>query len=294
AHLPAEEADILRSQVQVTPVKVSFFKLYRYATAFDIAILAVGYFCSIAAGALLPLMTIIFGQLSQTFVEYFAYGGSAESFQQQINKFTLYFVYLGIGVIAFTFVETFIHIDRGEVLSARIREQYLAATLRQNIGYFDKLGSGEITTRITADTNLVQEGMSEKVGLIITGLSTFISAFVIGFIKSWKLTLILLSVVVAIVVTMGLLSTFMVKFSLRSLEGYSVGGTLAEEVFSSVRNVQAFGVQERLANEYDKYLRVTEKWAFRQGAVLALMLGSLWFYIYNNYALAFWQGSRFV
>ncbi|KAK9494809.1 P-loop containing nucleoside triphosphate hydrolase protein [Lipomyces doorenjongii] len=294
AHLPPEEADILRAQVQVTPVKVSFFKLYRYATAFDIALLAVGYFCSIAAGALLPLMTIIFGQLSQTFVEYFAYGGSAESFQHQINKFTLYFVYLGIGVIVFTFVETFIHIDRGEVLSARIRQQYLAATLRQNIGYFDKLGSGEITTRITADTNLVQEGMSEKVGLIITGLSTFISAFVIGFIKSWKLTLILLSVVVAIVLTMGLLSTFMVKFSLRSLEGYSVGGTLAEEVFSSVRNVQAFGVQERLANEYDKYLRVTEKWAFRQGVTLALMLGSLWFYIYNNYALAFWQGSRFV
>ncbi|KAK9367521.1 P-loop containing nucleoside triphosphate hydrolase protein [Lipomyces kononenkoae] len=293
-HLLPEEADILRNQVQVTPVQMSFFKLYRYATRYDIAVLIFGYFCSIVAGALLPIMTIVFGQLSQTFVTYFAYGGTPEAFQHEIDKYTLYFVYLGIGMIVFTFVETYIHIDRGEVLSSRIREQYLLATLRQNIGYFDKLGSGEITTRITADTNLVQEGMSEKVGLILTGVATFVSAFVIGFIKSWKLTFILLSVVVAIVVTMGFLSTFMAKFALRSLEGYSVGGTLAEEVISSVRNVQAFGVQDRLANEYDKYLRITEKWGFRQGAALAIMFGTLWFYIYCNYALAFWEGSRFV
>ncbi|KAK9329587.1 P-loop containing nucleoside triphosphate hydrolase protein [Lipomyces starkeyi] len=294
AHLPPEEADLLRSQVQVTPVNLSFFKLYRYSTALDLAILAVGYVCSIIAGTLQPLMTIVFGQLSQTFVDFFAYGGSPEHFQHEINKFTLYFVYLGIGEFVFTFIGTFIHIDRGEVLSARIREQYLASTLRQNIAYFDKLGSGEITSRITADTNLVQEAMSEKVGIMLTGLSTFIAAFVISFIKSWKLTLILSSVVVAIVLTMGFLSTFMVKFSLRSLEGYSVGGTLAEEVLASVRNVQAFGVQDRLANDYDKYLRITEKWNFLQGIVMAVMFGSLFFCIYCNYALAFWQGSRFV
>jgi ATP-binding cassette, subfamily B (MDR/TAP), member 1 len=30
------------------------------------------------------------------------------------------------------------------------------AILRQNIAYFDKLGAGEVTTRITTDTNLLQ------------------------------------------------------------------------------------------------------------------------------------------
>lgn len=55
--------------------------------------------------------------------------------------------------------------------------------MRQNIGFFDRLGAGEITTRITADTNLIQDGISEKVGLTLTALATFITAFVIGFIK---------------------------------------------------------------------------------------------------------------
>lgn len=55
--------------------------------------------------------------------------------------------------------------------------------MRQNIAFFDKLGAGEITTRITADTNLVKDGISEKVGLTLTAMATFVTAFVIGFIK---------------------------------------------------------------------------------------------------------------
>lgn len=55
--------------------------------------------------------------------------------------------------------------------------------MRQNIAFFDKLGAGEITTRITADTNLIQDGISGKIGLTLTALATFITAFVIGFIK---------------------------------------------------------------------------------------------------------------
>lgn len=70
--------------------------------------------------------------------------------------------------------------DTGEHISGKIREKYLEACMRQNIGFFDKLGAGEITTRITADTNLVQDGMSEKVGLTLAAVATFITAFVIG------------------------------------------------------------------------------------------------------------------
>ena len=71
-------------------------------------------------------------------------------------------------------------IDTGEHISAKIRERYLEACLRQNIAFFDQIGAGEVTTRITADTNLIQDGISEKVGITFAALATFISAFVIG------------------------------------------------------------------------------------------------------------------
>jgi ATP-binding cassette subfamily B (MDR/TAP) protein 1 len=49
------------------------------------------------------------------------------------------------------------------VTTKRIREAYLRSVLRQNIGFFDTLGAGEVTTRITSDMHLIQEGISEKI-----------------------------------------------------------------------------------------------------------------------------------
>ena len=56
----------------------------------------------------------------------------------------------------------------GERLTRQIRERYLRAILRQNIAYFDKIGAGEITTRITSDTHLIQDGISEKVPMALS------------------------------------------------------------------------------------------------------------------------------
>lgn len=182
----------------------------------------------------------------------------------------------------------------GEHITGKIREQYLAAILRQNIAFFDKLGAGEITTRITADTNLVQDGISEKIALTLTAMATFVTAFVIAFIKYWKLTLILSSTVFAIVFVMGLGSTFIIKFNKQSLESYALGGTVAEEVMSSIRNATAFSTQDKLARQYDTHLAEAEKWGLKLKAGLAIMISAMMGIIYFNYGLSFWMGSRFI
>jgi len=184
------------------------------------------------------------------------------------------------------YASTVIFIYTGEHIASKVREAYLKAILRQNIGFFDKLGAGEITTRITAGTNVVQEGISEKIGLSLTAVASFLGAFVIAFIKSWKLTLILMSTVVAITLVMGGGSGFMVKFSKSSLNSYAEGGTVAEEVLSSIRNAQAFNTQEKLARQYDGYLAVAEVWGFKQRAVMGAMIGAMMCVVYLNYGMA--------
>lgn len=66
----------------------------------------------------------------------------------------------------------------GERLSKRIREKYLQAVLRQDIEFFDKVGAGEVATRIQTDTHLIQEGVSEKVALTVMYMSTFVTGYV--------------------------------------------------------------------------------------------------------------------
>ena len=211
-----------------------------------------------------------------------------------MSHFTLYFIYLAVGEFITIYICTVGYIYTGEHIAGKIREQYLAAILRQNIAFFDKLGAGEITTRITADTNLVQDGISEKIALTLTAMSTFVTAFVIAFIKYWKLTLILSSTVFAIVFVMGAGSTFIIKYNKQSLESYALGGSVAEEVISSIRNATAFSTQDKLARQYDAHLTEAEKWGLKLKVSLAIMISAMMGIIYFNYGLSFWMGSRFI
>jgi len=215
-------------------------------------------------------------------------------FNSQLSHFTLYFIYLAIGEFVTIYICTVGFIYTGEHITGKIREQYLAAILRQNIAFFDKLGAGEMTTRITADTNLVQDGISEKIALTLTAMATFVTAFVIAFIKYWKLTLILSSTVFAIVVIMGAGSAFIVKYNKQSLESYALGGSVAEEVISSIRNATAFGTQDKLARQYDAHLTEAEIWGKKLKMILAVMISGMMGIIYFNYGLSFWMGSRFI
>ena len=182
----------------------------------------------------MPLMTIIFGTLAGTYQGFFNHSVDPSDFQGTINHLVLYFIYLAVGEFVTIYVAMVGFIYTGEHISAKIREHYLASILRQNIGYFDKLGAGEITTRLTADTNLVQDCISEKVGLTLTAIATFITAYVIAYIKYWKLALILTSTIVAITVTMGALGGLITKYNKKSLAAYASGGTVAEEVIKSL------------------------------------------------------------
>lgn len=175
------------------------------------------------------------------------------------------------------FVLTYAHfvgfIYTGEHIAQKIREKYLHAILRQNIAVFDKLGAGEITTRITSDTNLCQDAISQKVGLTLQSVSTFISAFVIGFIRSWKLTLIMSSTVFSISIGMTIGASVMIKETNNSLQAYAQGGSLAEEVVSSIRNAVAFATQEKLARDYNVHLNQAKKHGVRMRVALGFMLG---------------------
>jgi ATP-binding cassette subfamily B (MDR/TAP) protein 1 len=101
------------------------------------------------------------------FADYFQGKKSYDDFTSALTHFVLYFIYLAIGEFVTVYISTVGFIYVGEHCTQKIREEYLKAMLRQNIAFFDKLGSGEIVTRITSDTNLIQDGISEKFGLTL-------------------------------------------------------------------------------------------------------------------------------
>lgn len=59
----------------------------------------------------------------------------------------------GVGMFLATYIFMNIWVYTGEVNARRVRERYLQAILRQDVAYFDKMGAGEVATRIQNDTS---------------------------------------------------------------------------------------------------------------------------------------------
>ncbi|KAI6782212.1 uncharacterized protein J7T54_002449 [Emericellopsis cladophorae] len=293
--LPEHEAEILRRQLDTPDLKHGLGKLYSYATRNDLLIMAAAAICSAASGAALPCMTIIFAGLQGVFQDYlFLKVLTQDQFNHEMVTYVLYFVYLAIGTFVATYISTVGFIYVGEHISSKIRQRYLESCMRQNIGFFDKLGAGEVTTRITADATTIQDGISEKVGLFISAIATFLTGFLIGFIKSWKLTLILSATVVALTINTSIATRFMGKYATPTMVAFAQGGSLADEVLSSIRIAMAFGTQSRLAQQYDSHLAISQKWGIKLKLAVAFMLAGMMSILYLNYGLAFWQGSTFL
>ena len=58
AHLSAEEREIIKRQLDIPPITVTFKTLYRYATRNDLIIVFISAIAAIIGGAVMPLMTV--------------------------------------------------------------------------------------------------------------------------------------------------------------------------------------------------------------------------------------------
>ncbi|KIP05158.1 hypothetical protein PHLGIDRAFT_129050 [Phlebiopsis gigantea 11061_1 CR5-6] len=314
------EVDEKAADVSVEPPKevkkevqpASFTSLFRFSTPFELTMNAIGLVCAAAGGAAQPLMSLLFGRLTQDFVSFGSvlnnlnlpgdagaqaradYPQAAAHFRRQAALNASYLTYIGVGMLFATFAYMFIWVYTGEINAKRLRERYLKAVLRQDVAYFDNVGAGEVATRIQTDTHLVQQGISEKVALVVNFLAAFVTGFVLAYVKSWRLALALSSILPCIAITGGVMNKFISTYMQMSLRHVAEAGSLAEEVISTVRTAQAFGTQNTLAELYDVFVgkarKVDMKAAIWHGGGLAVFF----FVIYSAYALAFDFGTTLI
>ena len=174
-----------------------------------------------------------------------------------------------------------------ERISRRVRLMYLRAVLRQDAGFHDRIGIGEIASRLETETLLFQASISEKVALSTMFLSSFLVAFVIAFSQLPRLAGILFIVVPCIAVAMVVLVIFVTKFEEKGLQSIAESGTLAEETISTIRTAKAYGLSSVLVGLYDGYLGVARREGFKLSAVASIGFASFDWMAYCSYALAF-------
>ncbi|KMU78211.1 leptomycin B resistance protein pmd1 [Coccidioides immitis RMSCC 3703] len=147
----------------------------------------------------------------------------------------------------------------------RLRLEYIKAILRQDMAYFDTYTPGSVATRISNNANLIQNGLSEKVGTAVQGFAMLIAAFVVAFTRSWRLTLPVATSIPTAVTLVGITVVLDTKIEAKVLDIYSKAGGLVEETLSSIRVVVAFGAGGKLRKKYDEHLDSAKKFGGEKG-----------------------------
>jgi ATP-binding cassette subfamily B (MDR/TAP) protein 1 len=204
----------------------------------------------------------------------------------------LYFVYIGIAEFITVYISTAGFVYVGERVGRETRQQFLEAILRQNMGFFDHLGTGEVINQITHNSFLVQTAISEKIATILMSMGTFLAAIIISLTFSWKLALISLSSVVLMFLLMGTVTRISTKFSTKSREAFDLGAGLAEDVIRSIKIITAYGAQDKLGAQFDAHLAEAEIWGIKTKVLLGVSIGGVTGILFLNLGLSFWEGSR--
>ncbi|PGH19361.1 hypothetical protein AJ80_04001 [Polytolypa hystricis UAMH7299] len=274
----------------------AYLRLLVYASPsfVDIVLLVVGLVGAIAAGIPFPIMGILFGELVDDLNTASCDAGAVEdgaAYQAAINDKVLIVVYLGIGYFALIYIHTFCWNLSGERLAQRIRELYFKSLLRKDVSFFDKMPAGEAASRITGDIATIQQGTSEKVGIVINSISFFVTAYIVAFIKDAKLGGMLVSLTPAYMIMSLVGGYYTQKYVGVMMERVSGASSIALEALSHTTVVHAFSANARLESKFAKLLGDAKSAGMKKSISVATQSGLLYFIAFSANALAFWQGS---
>ncbi|KAL2475097.1 ABC transporter B family member 9 [Abeliophyllum distichum] len=286
----AEEGRAMKNGSEKKDQKVPFYKLFYYSDKLDIVLIIVGTISAIGNGLTQPIMTLIFGQIINSF------GGTDSSHVvHEVSKVSLKYVYLAIGAGIASFLQMACWMISGERRAARIRGLYLRTLLRQDIEFFDtQTTTGEVIGRMSGDTILIQEAMGEKVGKFIQFTSTFIGGFIIAFCKGWLLALVLCSCIPALAIAGGCMSLLMTKMWSRGQVAYAEAGNVVEQTVGAIRTVASFTGEKKAAEKYDSKLQIAYASTVQQGLASGIGLGTVLLIVFCTYGLAIWYGSKLI
>jgi len=187
----------------------SYFRIIlQYSEAFDHFLRVIGLVAAYISGATPPLMTIVFGSSVNKFNAYGAGNSSSTELYNGISQTALYFVYLFVARFALVYVHTVCFGISGIRATRSLRQHFITPLLRQDISYLDSCSSGTITSTISNNADMVENGVSEKLGSLIQAVAMFVAAFVVAFSRQWSLTLVTATTIPV------LLTGFIVTFGL--------------------------------------------------------------------------------
>ena len=128
----------------------------------------------------------------------------------------------------------------GERVTADIRSAVYSHVVNQSPEFFETTQTGEVLSRLTTDTTLIQTVVGTSISLALRNTLLFLGGLVMLFVTSAKLTAIILGLLVAVIVPIVLFGRRVRKLSRDSQDRIADASALAGEILNAMPTVQAY------------------------------------------------------
>lgn len=208
-------------------------------------------------GLMIPLMTkTLVDQLSTEML-------NPETIILFIALFILEAVTAGLSIYLLTYI--------GETVVANIRRRLWGKILSLRITYFDSSRTGEIISRLTNDTAILKNLITNHLVSAFTGIISVIGAIFILVFIDWQMTLVMLSIVPILILVVIPLGRKMYRISKSTQEEMANLTNVLTQVISEIRLVKASVAEAREKDLGEKKVKSLFQYGLKEAKVQAVL-----------------------
>ncbi len=215
-------------------------------------------------------------------------------FDYSLEQYGLFFIVLLIVQGVFSYLRTVLFANVSEKGMADVRKALYRKLITQDIAFFEKRRVGELTSRITADVEQLQNAFSVTLAEFIRQIVILVSGV---FIIAWltpKLSLIMLLTFPVVVVVALFFGRYIRRISRKRQDELANTNIIVEETLQSFSVVKSFTNELfeilRYGRSVDRVVNISLRFARIRGLffifIITILFGAIFFIL--------WQGARLV
>tara|TARA_Y100000385_G_scaffold108211_1_gene112396 strand:+ start:3553 stop:5367 length:1815 start_codon:yes stop_codon:yes gene_type:complete len=256
---------------------------WRFMRPYSSRILLASIALILTAGLSLGLVQIIRVIVDSGFV-----AGSNTSLNVALLGFVAIAIFQAIGTFARFYWVSWL----GERVTADIRKSVFTQLLRLHPGFFEANLSGEISSRITTDTTLIQTVIGSSVSIALRNFLMLIGGTIFLFITNPRLTSIVLLCIPLVVGPIIFFGKRVRKLSRDSQDEIANVGAYVGEAIQQIKTVQAFNHQRHDKQQFDRHVEAAFSVSRRRIYMRSVLITVVMTTIFSALAAMIWVGGQ--
>ena len=182
----------------------------------------------------------------------------------------------------------------GERLVADLRQDVYAHVLSMSPVFFETTRSGEVLSRLTTDTTLIQSVIGSSVSIVLRNLLLFFGGLIMLMVTSPALTLMIVLLIPIVLVPILVYGRQVRRLSRASQDRVADTSSTAQEVLSAMTTVQSFHREEHETARFGRAVESAFTTAVRRIRSRAILTFLAILLMFGAIVLVLWFGAQAV